>query len=99
MLGKDANRDRERIGAGANANVPDDMTAAGRDASELEMIGGIRGRFDDATSTADLAEAAASVPAQLAAGYTAICFKPSMFTDDRDEVGRICERVVAAAAG
>ena len=27
------------------------MAAAGRDASELEMIGGIRGRFDDASST------------------------------------------------
>jgi probable F420-dependent oxidoreductase len=76
----------------------DAMAAAGRDIAELEMIGGIRGRFDDATSTADLAEAWASVPAQLAAGYTSICFKPSMFTDDPAEVGDLCRRVVALAA-
>jgi probable F420-dependent oxidoreductase len=74
------------------------MAAAGRDAADLEMIGGIRGRFDDGTSTADLAEAMASVPAQLAAGYTSICFKPSMYTDDRDQVGAIARRVVEAVA-
>jgi probable F420-dependent oxidoreductase len=70
------------------------MAAAGRDADELEMIGGIRGRFDDAGSTADLAEAMASVPAQLAAGYTSICFKPSMYTDDPAAVPALCRRVV-----
>jgi probable F420-dependent oxidoreductase len=73
------------------------MAAAGRDIADLEMIGGIRGRFADATSTADLAEAFASVPAQLAAGYTSICFKPSMFTDDPSEVGPLCRRLVAMA--
>jgi probable F420-dependent oxidoreductase len=74
------------------------MAAAGRDAADLEMIGGIRGRFDDGTSTADLAEAMASVPAQLAAGYTSICFKPSMYTDDPAEVPALCRRVVALMA-
>jgi probable F420-dependent oxidoreductase len=74
------------------------MAAAGRDADELEMIGGIRGRFADGTSTADLAEAMASVPAQLAAGYTAICFKPSMYTDDPAEVPALCRRMVALTA-
>ncbi len=78
------------------------MVAAGRDIADLEMIGGIRGRFPDATSTADVAEAFASVPAQLAAGYTSICFKPSMYTDDPAEVGELCRQLVAmaeAAAG
>ena len=74
------------------------MAAAGRDSADLEMIGGIRGRFGDAASTADVEEAFASVPAQLAAGYTSICFKPSMYTDDPAEVGELCRRLVAMAA-
>jgi probable F420-dependent oxidoreductase len=73
------------------------MAAAGRDSADLEMIGGIRGRFPDATSTADVREAFASVPAQLAAGYTSICFKPSMYTDDPAEVGALCRQLVAMA--
>ena len=73
------------------------MAAAGRDSADLEMIGGIRGRFGDAASTADVEEAFASVPAQLAAGYTSICFKPSMYTDDPAEVGDLCRRLVAMA--
>jgi len=75
------------------------MAAAGRDAGELEMVGGIRGRFGDADATADLAEAMQSVPAQLAAGYTSICFKPSMYTDDAAEVPALCRRVVELMAG
>ena len=42
-------------------------------------------------------EAFASVPGQLAAGYTSICFKPSMYTDDPAEVGALCRRLVAMA--
>jgi probable F420-dependent oxidoreductase len=72
------------------------MRAAGRDVAELEMVGGIRGRFDSPDAVADLDEALASVPAQLARGFTSICFKPSMYTDDRDEVGAISRRVVEA---
>jgi probable F420-dependent oxidoreductase len=71
------------------------LAAAGRDISELEIVGGIRGRFDSADGVADLAEAAAAIPAQLAAGYTTICFKPSQFTDDPAEVGALCRRLVA----
>jgi probable F420-dependent oxidoreductase len=74
------------------------MAAAGRDAGDLEMVGGIRGRFPDSTSTADLAEAMQSVPAQLRAGYTSICFKPSMYTDDPAEVPELCRRVVELMA-
>jgi hypothetical protein len=43
---------------------------------------------------ADLEEALAGVPDQLAGGFTSICFKPSMFTDDADEVPALCARVV-----
>jgi len=75
------------------------MRAAGRDISELEMVGGIRGRFNAPDAVADLDEALADVPAQLARGFTSICFKPSMYTDDRAEVGAVSRRVVDAVAG
>jgi probable F420-dependent oxidoreductase len=75
------------------------MRDAGRDVSELEVVGGIRGRFARPDAVADLDEALAAVPAELARGFTSICFKPSMFTDDRAEVGAVCARVVEAVNG
>jgi probable F420-dependent oxidoreductase len=80
------------------ARLAEAMRAAGRDVAELEMVGGIRGRFAAPDAVADLDEALADVPAQLARGFTSICFKPSMYTDDRAEVGRISRRVVEAVA-
>jgi probable F420-dependent oxidoreductase len=77
------------------SGLRDAMLAARRDPSELEMVGGIRGRFPDADSIADLDEAAAAIPAQVARGFTTICFKPSMFTDDASDVGRVCRELVA----
>jgi probable F420-dependent oxidoreductase len=77
----------------------DAMRAAGRDMSELEIVGGIRGSFPPAGGAADLAEAAAGIPAQLDAGYTTICFKPSQYTDDPDDIPRLCRQLVASAAG
>jgi probable F420-dependent oxidoreductase len=74
------------------------MQAAGRDMSELEVVGGIRGRFPSAHAVADIAEAAETIPAQLAAGYTTICFKPSQFTDDPAQVGALCRRLVALSS-
>ena len=78
------------------------MRAAGRDLSELELVGGIRGRFPGPDAIADLDEALAGVPEQLARGFSSICFKPSMFTDDPGELAAVCHRVVtgvrAAAA-
>ena len=62
------------------------------------MVGGIRGTFADETSVADLGRAAEAIPGQLAAGYTSICFKPSMFTDDIDQVGPLCRDLVARVA-
>ncbi len=73
------------------------LEAAGRDPAEVEMVGGIRGRFPDATSVADLAEAADQMPAQVEQGYTTICFKPSMFTDDAREVGGVFRELVRRA--
>lgn len=84
------------------ARLAEAMRAAGRDVAELEMVGGIRGRFAAPDAVADLDEALAGVPAQLARGFESICFKPAMYTDDRAEVGAISRRVVeavTAAAG
>jgi len=66
--------------------------------AELELVGGIRGRFSGATDVADLDEALADVPHLIDRGFTSICFKPSMFTDDRDAVPDICRRVVGRLA-
>lgn len=89
-LGRPSERDLERL--------RDAMAAAGRDVAELELVGGTRGRFADASSTADLAEALASVPEQLARGFGTICIKPSQFVDDPAAVGGLCREVVERIA-
>ena len=81
-FGTPTDADLERL---AGAMVP-----AGRDVAELELVGGIRGRFAAPTAVADLDEALADVPRLIERGFTSICFKPSMFTDDRDAVPDIC---------
>jgi probable F420-dependent oxidoreductase len=72
------------------------LAEAGRDVADLELIGGIRGRFDGPDAVADLDEALEQVPAELARGATSICFKPSMYTDHVDTVPEVCARVVEA---
>jgi probable F420-dependent oxidoreductase len=74
------------------------LATAGRDMAELEVVGGIRPRFPDENSPANLDEAAEQIPAQLAAGYTTICFKPSQYTDDPAEVGALCRRLMDRVA-
>ena len=74
------------------------LVAAGRDAAELEMVGGTRGRFPSATSVADLEEALATIPAQLERGFTTICIKPSQFIDDPAAIGDWCRDVVERVA-
>jgi len=74
------------------------MRDAGRDVSELEIVGGIRGDLARGGGVADLDLAAEAIPAQLEAGYTTICFKPSQFTDDAAEVGDLCRRLVKLTA-
>jgi probable F420-dependent oxidoreductase len=71
------------------------MGEAGRDPDELELVGGTRGRFPEATSVADVDEALAAIPAQLERGFTTICVKPSQFTDDPRDVGPLCRAIVA----
>jgi probable F420-dependent oxidoreductase len=75
------------------------MAAAGRDMAELEIVGGIRGELSPDGGVADLDSAAAAIPAQLDAGYTTICFKPSQFTDDPAGVGALCRRLVSLSGG
>ena len=77
----------------------DAMAAAGRSFSELEVVGGIRGRFPAGGGVADLMEAAEAIPAQLEAGYTTICFKPSQYTDEPAKVGRLCRQLVGSFGG
>jgi hypothetical protein len=93
-----------RFGDGFNplGSVSDDDLAtlrkalrdAGRDPYEFEFVGGTRGRFPDADSVADLAEALADVPAQLARGFTTICVKPSQFIDDPAQIPAFCRDLV-----
>jgi probable F420-dependent oxidoreductase len=89
-FGKPTDADLERL--------TEAMAQAGRDVAELELVGGIRGRFSGASDVADLDEALADVPHLIDRGFTSICFKPSMFTDDRDAVPDICRRVVRRLA-
>lgn len=74
------------------------LAAAGRDISELELVGGTRASFPDATSVADLDRALAAVPEQMRRGFDSFCLKPSQFTDDPRQVGAICRRAVARLA-
>jgi alkanesulfonate monooxygenase SsuD/methylene tetrahydromethanopterin reductase-like flavin-dependent oxidoreductase (luciferase family) len=77
------------------AMLAEGMRAHGRDISELEMVGGIRGTFHGPDDLADLDEALESLPRQLAQGYTTICFKPAMFIDDIADLGAFCDELVA----
>ena len=75
------------------------MAERGRRIEDLEMVGGIRGTFHGADDVADLATACEAIPGKLADGYTAICFKPSMFTDDAAAVGVLCRELVERVTG
>jgi probable F420-dependent oxidoreductase len=85
--------------AEALRTVFDAWTAAGRALEDLEVVGGLRPRFPDATRPADLAEAAErAIPPQAAAGYTSFCFNPSHYTDDAARIPALCRDLVARAA-
>jgi len=89
-LGAPTDEELERLRAG--------LVEAGRDPGGLEMVGGTRGRFPDPVSTADLDEALAQIPQQLARGFGTICIKPSQFLDDPERFGRWCAEVVERVA-
>jgi probable F420-dependent oxidoreductase len=88
-LGSPTAEDREALRRG--------LAEAGRDLADLEIIGGTRARFPDADSCADLGEAMAVIPEQIAAGFTLFCVKPSQFIDDAAEMPRFCAEVVKRA--
>ncbi len=70
------------------------LRKAGRDPEELEWVGGVRGRFSDDHSPANLDEALEQVPVQVARGFGSICVKPSQFIDRIEELPRFCEQLV-----
>jgi hypothetical protein len=73
------------------------MHAAGRQPADLELVGGTQATFPDDRSCADLGQAMASIPEQLAQGFTTFCVKPSQFTDDPDGIGALCRDVMRRA--
>jgi probable F420-dependent oxidoreductase len=86
-LGAPTDSELERLGAA--------LATAGRELGELELVGGTRGEFADATGVADLEQALESIPGQIARGFGSFCLKPSQFTDDPAAVGPLCRTVVA----
>jgi probable F420-dependent oxidoreductase len=94
-----------RYGSGFNPlGQPDDaslarletaLISAGRSRAEIEYVGGIRGTFTSPGSPANLDQALAAIPAQLAKGFSTICVKPSQFTDDAARIGDFCRDLVA----
>ncbi|HEY5437906.1 MAG TPA: TIGR03619 family F420-dependent LLM class oxidoreductase [Acidimicrobiales bacterium] len=70
------------------------LTNVNRSRDEIEMVGGIRGSFATAQQVASLDDALEGVREQLDLGYSTICFKPSMFTDELSDVPDVCRRVV-----
>ncbi|WP_410573114.1 hypothetical protein [Amycolatopsis sp. cmx-4-61] len=53
--------------------------------------------FPDDRSCADLGRAMAALPERFELGFTTFCVKPSQFTDDPSDVGRLCREVVRRA--
>lgn len=72
------------------------MADAGRSFDALEKVGGIRARFPDDRSPANLAADLASIPPQLEQGYTTICVKPNQFIDSADDFEPFCYGLVEA---
>lgn len=75
-------------------DLRDTLRREGRDPDEMEWIGGIRGRFPDGRSVADLDEALEQVPDQVRRGFTSICVKPSQFIDDPAKLPAFCDRLM-----
>ena len=87
-----------RLSAGELDRLAAAMLTAGREPGELELVGGTRAVFPDERSVADLGAALASIPEQMAQGFSTFCFKPSQFTDDAGAVGALCREVIARVA-
>jgi probable F420-dependent oxidoreductase len=79
-------------------NLRGSLRAANRNPSQVEWVGGVRGRFPDGHSPADLDEALEQIPLQVSRGFGSICVKPSQFIDSMDGLPRFCAYVVRRAA-
>jgi probable F420-dependent oxidoreductase len=77
----------------------DALVAAGRDPDRLELVGGTRAEFPSANAVADLGQALATIAPQAAAGFTTFCIKPSQFTNDPADVGRLCREIIGRVDG
>lgn len=86
-LGRPSDDDRGRL---ATALAP-----SGRTVADLELVGGVRTTFPDATSCGSLEEALEAVPGLVADGFTTLCIKPSQYVDDPDAMGAFCREVVS----
>jgi probable F420-dependent oxidoreductase len=84
---------------GEMARLGGALRAAGRDPRGLELVGGIRAVFPGPDAVADLGQALATIPPQVAAGFTTFCIKPSQFTDDPEDVGRLCRAIISRVDG
>jgi len=80
------------------ATLGEAMAAAGRDVATLEKVGGTRAVFPDDDSPADLGLALEPIRAQLEAGFTTFCVKPSQFIDDASGLPSFCRDVVRRVA-
>lgn len=76
------------------ASLRESVRGAGRDPGDLEWVGGVRGRFHDGGSPANLGDALGQVPSQLSRGFGSICIKPSQFIDTVDQLPRFCAEVI-----
>lgn len=76
------------------ASLRDALREGGRDPMELEWVGGVRGRFPDEHSPADLDEALEQMPVQVERGFETICIKPSQFIDELEQLPAFCAYVV-----
>lgn len=74
------------------------LTAGGRGPGEIEYVGGTRGVFAGPDGVADLDRALATIPAQVARGFSTICVKPSQFIDETARIGAFCRELVARVA-
>jgi probable F420-dependent oxidoreductase len=88
-LGPTSDADRTRMAAA--------LRDAGRDISEIEFVGGIIGRFRDATSCANVDAALGSLASQIRAGLGTFVIKPCQFIDDVARFPEFAAEVVQKA--
>jgi probable F420-dependent oxidoreductase len=72
----------------------DGLRAAGRDVSELELVGGMRSPFPDDRSVAPLGPAIDCIPPLWERGFRTFCIKPNQYIDDLDAFPAWCAEVV-----